>query len=97
MKNYKTRDFYLAAFLFFSKCKLESTEVEDRITVFAFEKTDKLNGLVAEYYNLKGKVEPMAYGQSVRALKSIIWASKTYTNSNMESDQNVKQTKGSYM
>lgn len=82
MKLYRTRDFYLAAFLYYWKCSLQSTEQEENVTVFNFEKTDKLKGLVAAYYKLKSKVEPMAYGQSVRTLKSVIWASKSDTSLN---------------
>ncbi len=77
MKTYKSKDFYLSSYLIANGCNLIDNIVEDEVTTFIFEKNDELKILIGNYYSLKSRVEPMAYGQAIRTLKSVIHASKT--------------------
>ncbi len=77
MKTYKSKDFYLSSYLIANGCNLIDNIVEDEVTTFVFEKNDELKILIGNYYSLKSRVEPMAYGQAIRTLKSVIHASKS--------------------
>ena len=77
MKTYKSKDFYLSSYLIANGCNLIDNKVEDEVTTFVFEKNDELKILIGNYYSLKSRVEPMAYGQAIRTLKSVIHASKS--------------------
>ena len=92
MQTYSTKDFYLAAYLIFSGRKLYKTELREKLTTFIFSQDTIIKNLVGNYYSLTARVEPMAYGNCVRSLKSIIWASKS--TSNPEDKNNVKQFRG---
>ncbi len=77
MKTYKSKDFYLSSYLIANGCNLIDNIVEDEVSTFVFEKNDELKILIGNYYSLKSRVEPMAYGQAIRTLKSVIHASKS--------------------
>jgi len=86
MEKYLSKDFYLSSFLIANSCNLLDNIVEDGITIFVFEKNYELKKLIGNYYSLKSRVEPMAYGQAIRTLKSVIHASK----SNSKSEHNYE-------
>jgi hypothetical protein len=76
MQNkYESRDFYLSAYLITSGQKLLSAGRTKSITLFNFEDTAELRRLVDQYYSMQAKADPLAYGSSIRALKSIIHSS----------------------
>ena len=77
MNTYLSKDFYLSSYLIANGCNLFDNIVEDGVTTFVFEENDEVKKLIGNYYSLKSKVEPMAYGQAIRTLKSVIHASKT--------------------
>ena len=82
MKNeYKSQDFYLCAFLMAAGVQLRSYHKENRSTVFLFEKDNKLDELIGDFYSMRASVNPVSYGQSIKNLKSIIH-SNTNINSN---------------
>ena len=87
MKTYMSKDFYLSSFLIANGCDLLDNIVEDRVTTFVFENNDEVKKLIGNYYSLKSKVEPMAYGQAIRTLKSVIHASKTNAKSYKENER----------
>jgi uncharacterized protein DUF5659 len=91
MQKYNTKDFYLAAYLVMKDQMLYGTDHNNNITLFEFENNSNLKKLIGQYYSLRANVEPMAYGNSIRTLKSIIWASKS--NSKSEKLTNVKQNR----
>ena len=73
MKNkYLTKDFYLSAFLLASGMTLIAFEKSAGLTNFEFEETDTLNSLIQNYYGFKAFVNPVAYGNAIRTLKTII-------------------------
>ena len=83
MKNeYKSQDFYLCAFLMAAGVQLRSYHKENRSTVFIFEKDNKLDELIGDFYSMRASVNPVSYGQSIKNLKSII-----HSNTNINSNQ----------
>ncbi len=87
MKTYTSKDFYLSSYLIANGCDLLDNIVEDGVTTFVFENNDEVKRLIGNYYSLKSKVEPMAYGQAIRTLKSVIHASKTNSKSYKENER----------
>ncbi len=87
MEKYLSKDFYLSSFLIANSCNLLDNIVEDGVTIFVFEKNNELKKLIGNYYSLKSKVEPMAYGQAIRTLKSVIHASKSNAKSYKENER----------
>ena len=87
MQNiYENKDFYLSAFLIASGIKLLTHRRDGSITVFGFEKNNKVQILVDQYYTMSGSVKPMKYGASIRSLKNILHsvASESYKELNHE-------------
>ena len=72
--EYNTRDFYLSAFLVASGVQLNSFSKSDGNTVFVFNDSSRLKELTESYFNLKALINPIAYGNALKNLKSIIHA-----------------------
>ena len=87
MKTYSSKDFYLSSFLMANDCNLLDNIVEDGVTTFVFEMNDEVKKLIGNYYSLKSRVEPMAYGQAIRTLKSVIHASKSNAKSYTQNER----------
>jgi len=87
MKTYSSKDFYLSSFLISNKIELLDNIVEDGVTIFVFEKNDEIKKLIGNYYSLRSRVEPMAYGQAIRTLKSVIHASKSNAKSYTQNER----------
>jgi len=87
MGTYSSKDFYLSSYLIANGSTLLDNIVEDGVTTFVFENNDEVKRLIGNYYSLKSKVEPMAYGQAIRTLKSVIHASKTNAKSYKENER----------
>ena len=92
MKTYSTKDFYLSSYLIANGSTLLDNIVEDGVTTFVFENNDEVKKLIGNYYSLKSKVEPMAYGQAIRTLKSVLHASKTNAKSYKENERYTECT-----
>jgi hypothetical protein len=92
MKTYLTKDFYLSSYLISNGCKLIDNIVDDGVTTFEFETNNEIKKIIGNYYSLKSKVEPMAYGQAIRTLKSVIHASKS--NSKSENNYEIYNKSG---
>lgn len=82
---YKTRDLYLASYLLASDIPLRSHNREGSNTEFAFVENDMLDKAVAAYTALKATVNPVAYANAIRTLKSIVLTNQSmkyeFTNS----------------
>jgi len=87
MKTYSTKDFYLSSYLIANGCDLLDNIVENGVTTFVFENNVEVKKLIGNYYSLKSRVEPLAYGQAIRTLKSVIHASKTNAKSYKENER----------
>ena len=76
-KTYSNQDFYLSAFLMTSGCRMLSNKRINGITIFSFEDNNYLQKLVSDYYSFQATCEPMAYGNAIRSLKSVIHSSNS--------------------
>jgi hypothetical protein len=72
MTLYKTRDFYLSAFLMVKQQKLHKHARYSGSTEFSFVDTPELQELVKKYYAMNITVDPITYSVSIRNLKSLI-------------------------
>ena len=93
MQNYFTRDFYAAGYLLAEGFKLLSHSRNGRITIFEFEGDQTVKEAANKYFTMQTRVEPVAYGNALRALKSIL---HSYDKLNADGDVNnyVKQKRG---
>ena len=82
MKTYETKDFPLAAFLITSGLPLQAHARRGNVSTFMFAETRQLAELVAQYNSFQATVNPIAYSNAFRNLKSIMY-SNTTTNDNM--------------
>lgn len=92
MKTYSSKDFYLSSFLIANDCNLIENIVDNGVTSFVFELNDEVKKLIGNYYSLKSRVEPMAYGQAIRTLKSVIHASKSNAKSYTQNERYTECT-----
>jgi hypothetical protein len=92
MKTYTSKDFYLSSYLIANGCDLLDNIVEDGVTTFVFENNDEIKKLIGNYYSLKSRVEPLAFGQAIRTLKSVIHASKTNSKSYKQNERYTECT-----
>jgi hypothetical protein len=86
MKTYETKDFPLAAFLVTSGLPLQSHARQGKVSTFMFSETRQLIDLVSRYYGFQASVNPIAYANAFRNLKSIMY-SNTTENDNMYHNQ----------
>ena len=82
MKTYETKDFPLAAFLVTSGLPLQSHARQGNVSTFMFSETGQLNTLVSQFYGFQASVNPVAYANAFRNLKSLMY-SNTTNNDNM--------------
>ena len=94
MPKYCTRDFYAAGYLLTEGFKLLSHSRNGRITIFEFEGDQTVKEAANKYFTMQTRVEPVAYGNALRSLKSIL---HSYDKLNADGDVNnyVKQYRGS--
>ena len=85
MQNYITRDFYAAGYLLAEGFKLVSHSRTGKITLFEFEDTQSVKEAADKYFNMQTRVEPVAYGNALRSLKSIL---HSYDKLNADGDVN---------
>jgi hypothetical protein len=82
MKTYETKDFPLAAFLVTSGLPLQSHARQGKVSTFMFSEAHQLFNLVSQFYGFQASVNPVAYANAFRNLKSIMY-SNTTENDNM--------------
>jgi len=82
MQNiYKSRDFYLSAYLIINSCELLRCTSHNGVSLFEFPDDEKLSELVSSFYSMKGNCDAITYAGAIRNLKSIIHAAKSDSNS----------------
>lgn len=91
MLNNQTRDFYLAAFLVAKGVKLQSHSRTNGITLFVFADDKLTNDNTENYYTMSASIEPIAYANAIKGLKSII---HSYDKANTNSEENKNEQKG---
>ena len=85
MQNYYTKDFYAAGYLLAEGFKLLSHSRNGRITIFEFEGDQTVKEAANKYFTMQTRVEPVAYGNALRSLKSIL---HSYDKLNADGDVN---------
>jgi nitrogen fixation protein FixH len=78
---FKTKDLYFAAFLLASGQTLKGHTQERGNTEFIFSHTNVLDKAVAAYTALSASVNPVAYANAIRTLKSVV-VQNIYINEN---------------
>ncbi|MCD6162877.1 MAG: hypothetical protein J7K40_10745 [candidate division Zixibacteria bacterium] len=81
-----TNDFYLAAFLITKQKPLTGHVRENNKSTFLFEGIG-INELANDYYQGNTSVLPLAYGQAIRNLKTMM-----YNNTNIQPTNNDDNT-----
>ena len=94
MQTYSNADFYLSAYLLTTGYKLIEHTRKQGLTTFVFESTNDIHNDVAEYYTMNATVEPIKYGNSIRALKSIIHSYSTSTSNRGYRNEHQLHTEG---
>jgi hypothetical protein len=82
MKTYETKDFPLAAFLITSGIPLQAHSRNGKVSTFTFSDSRQLQNLINQYYSFQASVNPIAYANTFRNLKSIMY-SEIKTNDNL--------------
>jgi len=70
---YETFDLNLAGYICASGCQLVAHKTDETRTAFCFDKTDKLQQHVEDYYQMKAVINPLHYGSALKILKNIIY------------------------
>jgi hypothetical protein len=71
--TYTTRDFYLSAYLIAVGDELQTYRKDTgNLTSFVFHNSEELQQHVRKFYALEALVNPLAYGNALRNLKSMI-------------------------
>ena len=73
---YETKDLYLAAYLIATGHLLSDHSKCDGETYFIFENSREIQNEVNKFISRKALVEPVAYSQAMKSLKSVIYAIK---------------------
>lgn len=75
--KYETKDLYLAAYLVAIGHILKSHSRYDGEIYFVFEDDENIQQEVNKFISRKAMVDPVAYSQSMRSLKSVLYAIKS--------------------
>ena len=94
--TYTSRDFYLSAFLVASGIELQAhRRIKEGLTIFIFQNSNKLEQHVKTYYALEARINPVAYGNSLKNLKAIIHQADP-TNSESTLNRYEEETQQKY-
>ena len=89
--TYATKDFYAAGYFLCSGHKLVFHKRNNGVTTFYFEDEVAIKEAAEKYFMMKASVEPIAYGNSLRVLKSMLHSNDA--NANRGLYNHVKQYK----
>jgi hypothetical protein len=77
---YRTKDFYVSAYLLAMGHALRSCERNGKITTFFFDESPELQANVNNFYSSDSLVSPMRYSQSIRTMKAMLHANENEQN-----------------
>jgi hypothetical protein len=79
---YETKDLYIAAYLIAIGHSLKSHSRYDGEIYFVFDNNENIQQEVNKFISRKALVDPVAYSQSMKSLKSVLYAIKTGNGNN---------------
>ena len=79
---YETKDLYIAAYLIAIGHSLKNHSRYDGEIYFVFDNNENIQQEVNKFISRKALVDPVAYSQSMRSLKSVLYAIKTGNGNN---------------
>ena len=80
--NYETKDLGIAAYLIAIGHPLKNHSKCDGETYFTFDNNSQIQNEVNNFISRKALVEPVAFSQALRSLKSVIYAIKDGNGNN---------------
>ncbi len=81
-KIYETKDLYLASYLTAIGFVLSNSSNHNSEIYFEFERSDRLEDESLRFISRQALVEPVAFSQAMRSLKSILYAIKNEDGNN---------------
>ena len=87
-KTYETKDLALAAYLSAIGFALKNHSKHTNEIYFEFEHSDSLSEESLIFFSRQALVEPVAFNQSMRSLKSILYAIKNEDGNNYNDKRN---------
>ena len=87
-KTYETKDLALAAYLTAIGFVLKNHSKHNSEIYFEFEHSDHLEDEALRFISRQALVEPLAFSQSLRSLKSVIYAIKNEDGNNYNDKRN---------
>ena len=79
---YETKDLYIAAYLVAIGYSLKSHSRYDGEIYFVFDNNENIQPEVNKFISRKALVDPVAYSQSMKSLKSVLYAIKSGNGNN---------------
>ena len=80
--TYETKDLYLAAYLCAVGYTLKDNSRYNSEIYFVFEKDNTIENEALRFISRRAMVEPVAYSQAMRSLKSVLYAIKSEDGNN---------------
>jgi len=74
LKDYRTRDLYLSAYLKAVGVPFRGTQKVSGDLLFIFDNREDLRELKASFFNRSGQVSALDYADELRALKSLCYS-----------------------
>lgn len=87
-----TQDFYCSAYLVALGIDLVNSSRDNHGTTFEFPDSEQTRAAMRKYYDLTALINPAAYGNAVRALKSVIHSHSNLSESKVNYVQQRKET-----
>jgi len=88
-KKYETKDLYLAAYFLAIGFTLKDNSRQNSEIYFEFEHSDSLADEALKFISRQALVEPIAFSQAMRSLKSILYAIKN-EDGNYNNDKRIR-------
>jgi len=80
--TYETKDLYIAAYLIAIGHSLKNHSRYDGEIYFVFDNNENIQQEVNKFISRKALVDPVAYSQSMKSLKSVLYAIKSGNGNN---------------
>jgi hypothetical protein len=88
MSIFRSKDFYVSAYLLTLGHTLKTFERSGKVTTFIFVNDHKLLDDLSRFYSSETTINPMKYSQSIRSIKAMLYANEDVNNVNHYQPQN---------